>query len=124
MGKAERDGVCEQSRLALMERPEGRARPTFFVSAHRIFPGAVANTEMIMKTIGTLGAFMPSKSKSETKADVTSQAAKNIIDAEVAKRDAKTARLREARMAREALEAEASADSAIKPKAQPKKRAR
>jgi hypothetical protein len=79
---------------------------------------------MIMKTIGTLGAFMPSKSKSETKADVTSQAAKNIIDAEVAKRDAKTARLREARMAREALEAEASADSAIKPTAQPKKRAR
>jgi hypothetical protein len=77
---------------------------------------------MIMKTIGTLGAFMPSKSKSETKADVTSQAAKNIIDAEVAKRDAKTARLREARMAREALEA--SADSASKPKAQPKKRAR
>ncbi len=77
-----------------------------------------------MKTIGTLGAFMPSKSKSETKADVTNQAAKTIIDAEVAKRDAKTARLREARMAQEAAEAETKAAAAPKPKAQPRKRAR
>lgn len=77
-----------------------------------------------MKRIGTLGTFMPSKSKSETKADVTNHAAKTIIDAEIAKRDEKTARLREARIAREALEAETSAKPAAKPKAQPKKRMR
>jgi hypothetical protein len=73
-----------------------------------------------MKNIGTLGAFLPSKSKSETKADVTNNAAKTIIDAEAAKRDAKTARLREARMAQEAAEAENAVP--VPAKAKPRKK--
>lgn len=46
--------------------------------------------------------FKPPKSKSETKADVTDNAARAIIDDEVARREAKTARLRRARLAQEA----------------------
>lgn len=48
--------------------------------------------------------FKPSLSKSETKAEATSRAALAIIDQEVADREAKTARLREARLAKEADE--------------------
>lgn len=46
--------------------------------------------------------FKPSLSKSESKAEAVSHAAMNIIEQEIAARDAKTARLRAARLAEEA----------------------
>lgn len=49
--------------------------------------------------------FKPVHSKAKTKADITDQTARAILDEEVAKRRAKTAKLRAARQKREALEA-------------------
>ena len=46
--------------------------------------------------------FRPKASKAETKADVTNHAARAIIGAEAERREAKTARLRQARMEAEA----------------------
>lgn len=46
--------------------------------------------------------FRPIRSKAESKHDTTDNAARSIIDAETARREAKTARLREARLAQEA----------------------
>ncbi|GLK77489.1 hypothetical protein GCM10008171_27430 [Methylopila jiangsuensis] len=63
--------------------------------------------------------FKPSKA--EVKGDATTRAARAIIDQETARRDAKTARLREARLARDAAEQAA----APAPKAAPvRKRAK
>lgn len=45
--------------------------------------------------------FQPKPSKSESKAETTNAAARAILDAEAARRDAKTARLRAARIAAE-----------------------
>lgn len=59
--------------------------------------------------ITDLNLFKPKASKAETKADTTTNAARTIIDAEVEKREAKTARLRQARLDREALAAEEAA---------------
>lgn len=58
------------------------------------------------KAIDKMGLFKSPRSKAETKADVTDNAARAITETEAAKRDAKTAKLREARLAREALERE------------------
>lgn len=46
--------------------------------------------------------FRPKPSKAETKADITDHAARAIIDAEAERREAKTARLRQARLEAEA----------------------
>lgn len=48
------------------------------------------------------GIFKPNLTKTESKAEAVSRIARSMIDQEIAKRDAKTARLREARMARDA----------------------
>lgn len=48
--------------------------------------------------------FRPKPSKQEVKADATTRIAREIADAEVARREAKTERLRLARLAREAAE--------------------
>ena len=48
------------------------------------------------------GVFKPSASRAEAKNDTTTKIAWSIIEAEVAQREAKTRRLREARLAREA----------------------
>lgn len=61
--------------------------------------------------------FKPTPSKGESKADAISKAALAIIDHEVALRDEKTARLRQARLAKEA--ADRAAEPAI-PKRLPK----
>ncbi|WEX07855.1 hypothetical protein [Chelativorans sp. AA-79] len=45
--------------------------------------------------------FRPTRSKAETKADITDNTARAIIDAEAASREAKTARLRKARLEQE-----------------------
>ena len=58
--------------------------------------------------------FKPNMSKAETKAEAVSRAAMTMIEQEVALRDAKTARLREERLAREAT------DEPVKAKAKPK----
>ncbi len=50
--------------------------------------------------------FRATRSKAETKAQVTDNAARAIIDAEVDSREAKTERLRQARMKMEADQAE------------------
>jgi hypothetical protein len=62
----------------------------------------------------------PSPSRAESKADATDRAARTIIDGEAARREAKTERLRLARLARE--EAEAAA-APVKPKVAAKKKA-
>lgn len=49
--------------------------------------------------------FKPHLSKTESKAEQVSRIAKSMIEQEIASRDAKTARLRAARLAREAAEA-------------------
>lgn len=49
--------------------------------------------------------FTPKPNRAETRADITSRIAREIIDQEVLARDAKTDRLRAARLAREAEEA-------------------
>ena len=46
--------------------------------------------------------FRPKSSKQEAKADITTRVARDIIDGEATARDAKTERLRAARLAREA----------------------
>lgn len=48
--------------------------------------------------------FQPKPSKQETKADVTTRTARQILDAETARRDTKTERLRQARLAMEVAE--------------------
>ena len=64
--------------------------------------------------------FRPKPSKSESKAEATTNAARAILDDEVARREAKTAKLRAARLAME--EEQAAEASAKKPaKARKKK---
>lgn len=46
--------------------------------------------------------FKPRPSKAETKADITDRAARTIVGDEAARREAKTARLRQARLENEA----------------------
>jgi hypothetical protein len=60
----------------------------------------------MIKAIANVDLLKPLRSKAETKADVTNNIARNITETEIAKRDAKTARLREARLAMEALDLE------------------
>lgn len=62
----------------------------------------------------------PSRPKGEAKAEVTDKAAWAIIDAERARREAKTERLRLAREANEAEEASSADKQAQKPKPQKK----
>jgi hypothetical protein len=49
--------------------------------------------------------FRPALTKMETKADISARVARQIIDTEVAKRNAKTERLKAARLEMEAIEA-------------------
>ncbi|MFT0859583.1 hypothetical protein [Ancylobacter sp. G4_0304] len=56
--------------------------------------------------------FKPNLTKAESKADAVSRIAKTMIDQEVARRDAKTARLREARLAQEAAATPVAAKTA------------
>jgi hypothetical protein len=53
------------------------------------------------KRITKENLFKPSKSRSETKADITDNAARAIIETEAAKRHEKSERLRAARLAHE-----------------------
>ena len=66
-------------------------------------------------TIGHHEVPRPARSKSETKADVTNNAARAIIGSEVERREAKTAKLRQARLEHEA------AVAAMPPVAKPKR---
>ena len=59
--------------------------------------------------IAAAAAFKPRPSKAETKADITDHAARTIISDEAARREAKTARLRQARLEREATARPAAA---------------
>lgn len=54
------------------------------------------------------GVFKPKPTSSESKADTTTKTARSIISAEMAAREAKTERLRQARLTREAEAAPAT----------------
>lgn len=60
----------------------------------------------------TGAVFKPKPSRSESRADVTDHAARTIIAAETERRDAKTAKLRQARLEREARELATAAPAA------------
>jgi len=60
--------------------------------------------------------FAPSPNRLESKAQTTNNAARAIIDAERAARDAKTAKLRKARLEMEAIAAENQAPASPKKK--------
>ena len=54
------------------------------------------------RAIAEHSLFKPKPSKAESKADVTNHAARTIVEADAARREAKTARLRQARLENEA----------------------
>lgn len=58
-----------------------------------------------MDDVAINAVFQPKASKQEAKADTTTRVAREILDVEVAKREAKTERLRLARLERELAEA-------------------
>ncbi|MGS1096339.1 hypothetical protein ACVCNR_17405 (plasmid) [Aquamicrobium terrae] len=60
--------------------------------------------------------FVPKLTRMETKADISARVAREIMDTEVARRNAKTARLRAARLEREAENAANGTTSAALPK--------
>lgn len=64
------------------------------------------------QTITEQSIFKPKASKSESKAEITDHAARAIIDDEVARREAKTAKLRQARLELEAKQADEAAAAA------------
>jgi hypothetical protein len=68
--------------------------------------------------------FRPAPSRAETKSEITTRTAKAMIDADVNSREAKTARLRKARLAMEASQPEPEPakprrKAAAKPKQKP-----
>lgn len=73
-----------------------------------------------MKTPTRDTLFKPNLTKTESKAEAVSRIAMSMIEQETARRDAKTARLREARLAQEA----AAAPAPIPAKAQPRPKVR
>ena len=64
--------------------------------------------------------FTPKPTRQETKADVTSRVARDIMDKETAARDAKSERLRAARLSQEAVSALQPKTTAKKKTAQPR----
>lgn len=64
--------------------------------------------------------FKPTKSKAETKSEITDRTARAVIDAEANARDAKTERLKAQRLA---MEAKRAAEEAANPAPVKKKRA-
>lgn len=74
-------------------------------------------------TLKAESLFRPARSKSESKHEITDSAARSIIDSEAARREAKTARLREARLAMEAQQQELAAEKPAKTKTRGAKRA-
>lgn len=62
-----------------------------------------------MTTLTRDTVFKPKLSQTESKADAVSRIARSMIEQEASLRQAKTARLREARLAKEAADAAATA---------------
>ncbi|WP_265516114.1 hypothetical protein [Nitratireductor luteus] len=58
-----------------------------------------------MSTLNQTTLFKPARPSATSKAETTTSVARGIIDAEAKAREAKSARLREARLAQEAAEA-------------------
>ncbi|EZQ12916.1 hypothetical protein CF98_30650 [Halopseudomonas bauzanensis] len=84
----------------IIEAPgRGRVRPAFFLS---ISKGENPMNDRITRD----NLFRAPKSRADTKADLTDQTARAIVDAEVEGREAKTARLRQARLEMEARSAQ------------------
>jgi hypothetical protein len=74
------------------------------------------------KSVEIRGVFGPNPSRQDSKANTTTNVARSILDAETKQREAKTARLRELRLKKEA-EAEAAAPPKAAAKPARKKRA-
>lgn len=72
------------------------------------------------KTIETDALFRPLRSKAESKAQTTDSASRAIVEAEASKREAKTAKLRQARLEMEAAAAVAAAPEKKAPRAKAK----
>ncbi|WP_029353403.1 hypothetical protein [Bosea sp. 117] len=66
-------------------------------------------------------AFKPKLSQTESKAEAVSRIAKSLIKQEAALREAKTARLREARLAKEAVEHAVETSAPKPPRTRPKR---
>lgn len=75
-------------------------------------------------TITQSNLFKPRPSKAETKADITDHAARAITDAEIERREAKTAKLRQARLEKETMAAAQEIAEAPRPKPAAKRRAK
>jgi hypothetical protein len=60
----------------------------------------------VKRSAKAVGPSVPSLSRAEAKHDATTRAAKDIVDRASAVQDAKTARLRAARLARDASESQ------------------
>lgn len=58
-----------------------------------------------MKSKVPEGIFKPTVSRAESKSDTTTQVARSILETETASREAKTKRLRQERLAKEAADA-------------------
>lgn len=69
-------------------------------------------------------AFKPKPTPAESKAEAAFRIARSMIETEVALRDAKTARLREARLAKEAAEIKVAGQKAEAGEAAPVRKAR
>lgn len=67
------------------------------------------------KNIEARGVFAPNPSRQDSKAHTTSSVARSILEAEAKQREAKTARLRELRLKKEAEAAPQPAKAAAKP---------
>jgi hypothetical protein len=84
----------------------GRGDPAFFIYEESLSMMAPARDT----------TFKPKLSQTESKAEAVSRIAKSLIKKEAALREAKTARLREARLAKEAVEISASKPPRARPK--------
>ena len=69
-----------------------------------------------MQNLTENSIFKPKLSKSDSKSEATSRVAREILDSEAASRVAKSARLRAARLAREATETPAPAAKTVRRK--------
>src|SRR5690606_25506997 len=101
---------------------EGRVSPAFLLIPALPAKKAGQRKDKDMDSaIAAAAVFKPKPSKAETKADITDHAARTIISAEVERREAKTARLRQARLEQEAAQAPVAAAPSRTPRTNKRK---
>jgi len=85
--------------LIMEAHGRGRVRPAFFLSVSK-------GKDLMNDIINRDNLFRAPQSRADTKADLTDQTARAIVEAEVESRKAKTARLRQARLEMEVKSSE------------------